>query len=86
MSENQKRSWYVANTGSHQGLIIDENTGRTIAVAYDKADAPLIAAAPDLLAACQVVRAAIRGFSRLDDEAAMIQANAAIDAATEESE
>lgn len=46
--------WYVANTSSHQGLIIDENAGETIAIAYDKANAPLIAAAPDLLEALKL--------------------------------
>jgi len=45
--------WYETNTGNHQGLIISEDTGKNIAVSYDKADAKLIAAAPDLLEACQ---------------------------------
>jgi len=36
-----------------QGIIIDEADGRNVAVAYDEKDAPLLAAAPDLLAACQ---------------------------------
>jgi len=40
--------WYTSNTAT-QGLIIEEETGRTIAVSYDKADAELIASAPDLL-------------------------------------
>lgn len=44
-------NWYEASTGNHQGLVVEEKTGRNIAVAYDKADAPLIAAAPELLAA-----------------------------------
>jgi hypothetical protein len=48
-----KKSWYVAETGNHQGLIIDEVTGKSIAVAYDKQNAPLLAAAPDLLDALQ---------------------------------
>lgn len=43
--------WYTASTGNHQGLIIEEESGRNIAVAYDKKDAPLIAAAPELLEA-----------------------------------
>ena len=43
------KSWYVAKTGNHQGLVIDEKTGANIAVAYDKADAPLLAAAPAML-------------------------------------
>jgi len=42
--------WYTSNTAT-QGLIIEEETGRTIAVSYDKADAELIAAAPELLEA-----------------------------------
>jgi len=46
-----KRNWYTPKTDSHQGLIIDEQTGNSVAVAFDKADAPLIAAAPDLLEA-----------------------------------
>lgn len=45
--------WYAASTGTDQGLIISEETGKSIAVVYDKKDACLIAAAPDLLEACQ---------------------------------
>ncbi len=41
--------WY--ETGNHQGLIISEATSANVAVAYDKKDAALIAAAPDLLEA-----------------------------------
>jgi hypothetical protein len=33
---------YEAKTGNHQGLIIEEETGRNVAVTYDKADAPTI--------------------------------------------
>lgn len=32
-----------------QGLVYDEQTGRNIAVTYDPKDAPLVAAAPELL-------------------------------------
>jgi hypothetical protein len=42
------RQWYVASTGNHQGLVIDDTTGASIAVAYDKEDAPMLAAAPEL--------------------------------------
>lgn len=35
-------TWYEANTGNHQGLIVEEKTGRNIAVTYDKADAARI--------------------------------------------
>jgi hypothetical protein len=45
-------SWYdKSGAGNHQGLIISESDGRNVAVAYDKKDAPLIAAAPELLSA-----------------------------------
>ena len=51
--------WYskVINRGSahEQGLIIDENTGRNVAVSYDPKDAALIAAAPELLAALEAM-------------------------------
>lgn len=46
-----QNAWYPADTGNHQGLIICETTGANIAVCYDKAHAPLIAAAPQMLAA-----------------------------------
>ena len=46
-------TWYTAKTGGDQGLIIEEETGRNVAVVYDKKDAPLLAAAPDLLEACK---------------------------------
>lgn len=38
----EKRAWYESSTGNHQGLIVEEETGRSIAVTYDKADAALI--------------------------------------------
>jgi len=44
-----KQSWYAPKSSNHQGVIVSEGDGRTVAVAYDKADAPLIAAAPELL-------------------------------------
>jgi hypothetical protein len=55
-------NWYVANTGNHQGLVIEETTGRNVAVAYDKADAPMLAAAPDLLAALEAAEGALSSF------------------------
>jgi hypothetical protein len=46
--------WITASTGNHQRLVISERTGANVAVAYNgEADSALIAAAPDLLAACQ---------------------------------
>ena len=53
MDVEETGNWYESSTGNHQGLVIEEGTGKTIAVAYDKKDAPLIAAAPDLLALCK---------------------------------
>lgn len=51
MSKNTTKieSWHAGSTGNHQGLIISE-AGENIAVCYDKKHAPLIAAAPELLA------------------------------------
>lgn len=49
------RKWHVARTGNHQGLVIDDDTGKNIAVTYDKADAPLVAAAPELLEVLQEI-------------------------------
>ena len=50
-TETKGAHWYVGKTGNHQGLVIEEGTGRNVAVAYDKQDAPLLAAAPELLEA-----------------------------------
>lgn len=50
-SNHTPSPWYVAKTSNDQGLVISEVTGANIAVTYDKKDAPLIAAAPELLKA-----------------------------------
>jgi hypothetical protein len=42
-------NWTGQVTSSDQGLIIDDETGLNIAVAYDPGHTNLIAAAPDLL-------------------------------------
>lgn len=42
-------TWNTAKTGNHQGLVVDEANGASIAVCYDSKHAPIIAAAPDLL-------------------------------------
>lgn len=52
-TQTQTPGWYVTRTGTHQGLIVSEETGENIAVAYDKANAPVIAAAPELLSTCK---------------------------------
>ncbi len=54
MKTTQKHTpgpWYAARSSGSQGLIISEANGANVAVSYDPHDAPLIAAAPDLLAA-----------------------------------
>lgn len=52
-------SWYYNDKADldKQVGIIEEGTGRTVAVAYDGNDAPLIAAAPALLMAAERVLA-----------------------------
>ena len=59
--------WY-ARTSNHQiippkGLIVSEETGENIAVAYDKKNAPILAAAPDLLEALEHVTQSPEYFS-----------------------
>ena len=50
-------TWYT-NTKENdaQGLVIEEETGRNIAVTYDPRDALLVAAAPELLQMCKDMR------------------------------
>lgn len=47
--------WYSQKTFAEQSVIADEKTGRTVAVAYEAHDGPLIAAAPQLLEACKCI-------------------------------
>ena len=46
-----KNKWYVANTCTHNGLVVEEKSGENIAVTYKKENARLIASAPELLKA-----------------------------------
>ena len=63
-------TYYHSDTSSGQSLIIDEQTGRTVAVAYDPKDAPLLAAAPALRDALQrLADAAFDMRQSLSDEA-----------------
>jgi hypothetical protein len=57
-TEHTLGPWYSQPTAGHdihgQSAIASEATGKTVAIAYDgKADARLLAAAPDLLLALQ---------------------------------
>lgn len=78
-------TWYTAETGNHQGLVIEEATGRNVAVAYDKADAPLIAAAAAMLAELQRLVAANYGQPAGVTVPALDNARAIIQTATQES-
>lgn len=53
--------WSVAQTGNHQGLIVEENTGKNIAVAYDKKNAVLLSIAPELYEAMLAIWARVVG-------------------------
>jgi hypothetical protein len=44
---------YHKALSSGQGIIADEETGRTVAVVYDSKDGDILAAAPDMLAALE---------------------------------
>ena len=58
--------WYAKdlNNIGDQGIVIDEETGRSVAVVYDKEDMDLIAASPDLLIACKLAIAEMKGSTR----------------------
>lgn len=43
-----KTEWHVSKSDSHQGLIIDTQTGNNIAVTYDKTHAPIIVRAVNM--------------------------------------
>lgn len=61
------RHWYTkSKPHDAQGLVIEESTGRTVAVTYDPKDAPLVAAAPQLAEAAAEL---------LDAHMAVLQAN-----------
>jgi hypothetical protein len=50
------RTWYAGVfAGGHQGSVAEEETGRTVALTYDPADAPLIAQAPAMLEALRAL-------------------------------
>ncbi len=46
-------TYYHKPTSGDQAAVIDEQTGRTVAIVYDAKDAPLLAAAPALRDALQ---------------------------------
>lgn len=70
----QAEVWYFKSES--QGLVIDEKTGRTIAVTYDPKDAPLVAAAPLLLAAAEML---LKKMNRGSNDFAGWHAQSAVD-------
>jgi hypothetical protein len=58
------KTWYVGKTGNHQGLVIEEETGRSVAVAYDKQDAPMLAAGPRMADALAKVAAFLESWAK----------------------
>ncbi len=59
------KKWYTGNTGNHQGLVIDEHTGETIAVTYKKENAPLVSAAPEMYEALKEINNIVGQFYAL---------------------
>lgn len=56
-------NWYVLSKADNvQGIVADETTGATIAVTYDAKNAPLIAAAPELLEALEECEKALTQY------------------------
>jgi hypothetical protein len=82
MSKHTPGPWYESSTGNNQGLVISESTSANVAVTYDKKDAALITAAPDLLVALQVL---LNATMRKNHPAESDLAMAAITKATGES-
>lgn len=69
-----KAQWYAKVTSSHQGLVIDETTGRTVAVAYDDKDTDLLAAAPELLEALNALYDTVLGGNPIPFESTTMMA------------
>lgn len=57
MKKEEKNNWYISKNAvpdwCKQVSIVEEDTGRTVALVYDVADASLLASAPELLKALE---------------------------------
>lgn len=58
-------NWYAKANSSGHGLVIEEGTGRTVAVAYDQKDTALLAAAPAMLAELKQVLPLVDSHRRM---------------------
>lgn len=74
----QPSRWYVASSGTHQGCVCCEETGRSVAVTYDIADAPLVASAPELLAYLQDAVQYMRDYNKCDNHGLLRDMESAI--------
>ena len=57
-------NYYARKSNGGQGIICDEDTGRTVAVVYDDKDLALLAAAPALLAALEYAVREVEGYEQ----------------------
>ena len=49
---NKMKNWYSAHNNNH-GVVADQDTGRTVAVVFEKSDSTLLASSPTLLEALE---------------------------------
>lgn len=62
--KHTQSNWYPARSSGGQGLVIEDDTGRNVAVTYDEKDAALVAAAPELLEALKACSKALSDSGR----------------------
>jgi len=61
--------WYGRKSSGDQGIIVDENTGASIAVVYDQANTDILAAAPDMYEELKIMTALVRlKYGNLDTD------------------
>lgn len=81
MRTHTNGTWYVSSTLGDQGLIVCEETGASIAVAYDPDNANLIAASPKLFDALEWALQQIDDDLDPDHQAALKAAHQALNEA-----
>lgn len=55
-------TWYGKGQSTGHGLVIEEDTGRSVAVVYDDADTAIVSAAPEM---CEVLKLAEQELTEL---------------------